>query len=122
MPPTPIKYAGAPQKIMYRADSKFRQNGVRDKVEVHFATAGKVIFGVPDFAKALDKVVAAKKIQTHFMHKLIGIDADKKIANFDVTAADGTVSKKSIKYDMLHVVPAMSAHSVLSAGECRFAV
>ncbi len=114
MPPTPIKCAGAPQKIMYLADSTFRNNGVREKIEVHFATAGKAIFGVPEFAKALDKVVKAKNIQTHFMHKLTGIDAAKKMAHFDVTGGDGTVTKKSIKYDLLHVVPTMSAHSYLT--------
>jgi sulfide:quinone oxidoreductase len=114
MPPTPIKCAGAPQKIMYLADSMFRQNGVRDKVQVHFAAAGKVIFGVPEFAKALDKVVKEKNIQTHFMHKLIGIDAAKKTAIFDVTAADGTVTKKTMQYDILHVVPSMSAHNYVA--------
>lgn len=114
MPPTPIKCAGAPQKIMYLADSMFRQRGVRDKVQVHFASAGKVIFGVPDFAKALDKVVKEKEIKTHFLHKLTGIDAAKKVAFFDVTGVDGTVTKKSINYDFLHVVPSMSAHGYLA--------
>lgn len=113
MPPTPIKCAGAPQKIMYLADSVFRKNGVRDKIEVRFATAGKAIFGVPEFAAALDKVVASKSIQTHFQHKLTGIDAEKKIAFFEITAADGSVSKESLRYDMLHVVPTMSAHDYI---------
>lgn len=120
MPPTPIKCAGAPQKIMYLADSSFRQNGVRDKIQVHFATAGKAIFGVPEFAKALDKVVKSKNIQTHFMHKLVGVDAAKKTAHFDVTDADGKVTKKSIQYDMLHVVPSMSAHSYVAESGLAF--
>ena len=120
MPSTPIKCAGAPQKIMYLADSMFRQNGVRDKIQVHFAAAGKVIFGVPEFAQALDKVVKEKNIQTHFMHKLVGIDAAKKTAVFDVTAADGVVTKKSMQYDMLHVVPSMSAHSYVAESGLAF--
>jgi sulfide:quinone oxidoreductase len=120
MPPTPIKCAGAPQKIMYLADSTFRQNGVRDKVQVHFAAAGKVIFGVPEFAKALDKVVKEKNIQTHFMHKLVGIDAAEKTAFFDVTGSDGTDTKKSMQYDMLHVVPSMSAHSYVAESGLAF--
>lgn len=114
MPAVPIKCAGAPQKIMYLADSAFRNQGVRNKIEVHFATAGKAIFGVPEFAKALDKVVKEKNIQTHFMHKLTGIDAEKKMAHFDVTSSEGNVTKKSIKYDLLHVVPTMSAHSYVA--------
>jgi sulfide:quinone oxidoreductase len=40
MPPVPIKCAGAPQKIAYLADEIFRRNGVREKTELIFATAG----------------------------------------------------------------------------------
>ena len=120
MPPTPIKCAGAPQKIMYLADSSFRQNGIRDKIQVHFATAGKVIFGVPEFARALEEVVKEKNIQTHFMHKLVGIDAAKRIAYFDVTDSEGKVTKTSMHYDMLHVVPSMSAHSYVAESGLAF--
>jgi sulfide:quinone oxidoreductase len=120
MPPTPIKCAGAPQKIMYLADSAFRQNGVRNKIEVHFASAGKAIFGVPEFAKALDKVVKEKDIRTHFMHKLVSVDAAKKVAHFDVTGADGNVTKKTIQYDMIHIVPSMSAHSYVADSGLAF--
>ena len=54
-PTTPIKCGGAPQKIMYLAEEFFRKAGVREKTNVIFATPGTVIFGVPDFAKTLNK-------------------------------------------------------------------
>lgn len=114
MPPTPIKCAGAPQKIMYLADDIFKQNGVRDKSEIHFASAGKAIFGIPTFANALAEIVKEKNIHTHFNHKIIGVDAEKKEAIFEVTSADGTHAEERLKYDLLHVVPSMSAHSFIA--------
>ena len=56
-PTTPIKCGGAPQKIMYLAESYFRKQGIRNKTNVLFATPGTVIFGVPEFAKTLTKVI-----------------------------------------------------------------
>ncbi|PRP65918.1 NAD(P)/FAD-dependent oxidoreductase [Nonlabens agnitus] len=89
-PTTPIKCGGAPQKIMYLADSHFRKTGVRDKSNVVFATAGSVIFGVKEIAKTLMKVVDRKDINLRFHHKLVAVDAEKQIAWYelakDVTA------------------------------------
>ncbi len=114
MPPVPIKCAGAPQKIMYLAENIFRNNGVRHKSQVQFATAGKVMFGVPSFSKALDVIVKERNIEPLFSHKIAAVDAHQKIAHFDVTNAEGQISRKSIKYDLLHIVPTMSAHPFIS--------
>lgn len=117
MPPTPIKCAGAPQKIMYLAENIFRDHGIRHKTEVMFATAGKAMFGIPVFSAALDKVVKERNIKPLFMHKLVKVDSNNKIAFFEVTEADGKVSQQEMKFDLLHVVPTMSAHSyVLESG------
>ena len=89
-PTTPIKCGGAPQKIMYLADSYFRKNGLREKTNVLFATAGTVIFGVKVIAETLMKVVDKKDINLRFNHKLVAVDGDKRIAWYemakDVTA------------------------------------
>lgn len=89
-PTTPIKCGGAPQKIMYLAESYFRKSGVRNKTEVVFATSGTVIFGVKKIAKTLMQVVDRKDINLRFYHKLVAVDADKQIAWYklgkDVTA------------------------------------
>lgn len=114
MPPTPIKCAGAPQKIMYLSDDVFRKNGVRHKSSIHFATAGKAMFGIPVFTAALEKLIKEKDIEPHYMHKIVGVDAEKKEAIFDVTDAEGKVSQRRLKYDLLHLVPTMSAHSFIS--------
>jgi len=45
-PNTPVKCGGAPQKIMWLAEHHFRRSGVRDKIEVTFASAGASIFAV----------------------------------------------------------------------------
>lgn len=120
MPPTPIKCAGAPQKIMYLADTIFRKNGVREKSHIQFASAGAAIFGIPTFAKTLEKVAKEKNIETKFAHKIIGVNAAKKEAIFEVHSADGTVSRSHLKYDLLHLVPTMSAHSFISETSLSF--
>ncbi|HXH74706.1 MAG TPA: FAD/NAD(P)-binding oxidoreductase [Bacteriovoracaceae bacterium] len=116
MPPVPIKCAGAPQKIMYLADDIFRKNGVREKSTVNFATAGKVMFGIPVFSKALDEVVKRRAIETMFQHKLTAVDAALKTATFEVTDAQGVVSENLIKFDLLHVVPPMTAPTIIING------
>ncbi len=114
MPPVPIKCPGAPQKIMYLAENVFRNNGVRENIQVQFATAGKAMFGIPVFSQALEKVAKNRNIEPKFMHKIVGVDVANKEAIFDVTDAEGKVSRQNLKYDLLHIVPTMSAHSFIA--------
>ena len=114
MPPVPIKCAGAPQKIMYLADNIFRDHGVRHKSEVIFATAGKAMFGIPVFAEALNSIVKEKDIHPKFSHKLISVNAATKEAVFEVANSDGKIEKESLQFDLLHVVPPMSAHKFIA--------
>ncbi len=109
MPPLPIKCAGAPQKIMYLAEEIFRRNQVREQSEVVFATAGKVIFGVPEFAKALMSVAERKRISLRFVHKLVRVDTGTRKAYFETESGE-----VALDYDLLHVVPPMSAHAYLT--------
>lgn len=120
MPPVPIKCAGAPQKIMYLAENIFRLNGVRHKSQVVFATAGKAMFGIPTFSNALEKLVREKEIEPKYLHKIVGVDANKKEAFFDVTDADGKVIRQSLKFDLLHVVPPMAAHQYVADSGLAF--
>ncbi len=108
-PPMPIKCAGAPQKIMYLAADRFRKKGIADKVKVEFCNAGPGMFGVPFFAKALNKVIADYGITTNFSHNLVAIDGDAKKATFEATDADGKKSKVIKEFDMIHVTPPQSA-------------
>jgi sulfide:quinone oxidoreductase len=112
MPPVPIKCAGAPQKIMYLADDIFRRNGVRKDIRISFFNANKVIFGVPQFAATLSKVIERKNIEVNLSHRLVKIDAKKKVATF--ATESGEVNRS---YQFLHVVPPMSAHDFIINSE-----
>jgi len=138
-PATPIKCGGAPQKIMYLADEYFRKSGVRDKTDILFALPSPSIFAVKVIADTLMNVVDKKDINVRFFHKLVEVNADKKIAWYEiekdisaggcVTLADGDESEldreiqynyKDVKvtkeghrygihFDMMHLAPPQSA-------------
>jgi sulfide:quinone oxidoreductase len=77
-PTTPIKCGGAPQKIMYLADDHWAKTGVKSDTNVIFATPGSVIFGVPDFAKTLTKVLERKNIHFKPFYAISKIDVANK--------------------------------------------
>ncbi|BFM39503.1 hypothetical protein OLK001_14290 [Synechocystis sp. LKSZ1] len=107
-PATPIKCAGAPQKIMYLADETFRRNGVRDKTQIIYGVAVAKIFGVPGYCEALEKVAAGKEIDVRYRHNLKAIKPESREAVFAVTTDTG-LEDVTIPYDFLHVAPPMSA-------------
>lgn len=108
-PPMPIKCAGAPQKIMYLAADRFRKKGILEKINVEFFNAGPAIFGVPFFAKALNKIVAGYGIKTNFNQNLVAIDGPTKTATFEMTDAEGNKQQVVKAFDMIHVTPPQSA-------------
>lgn len=108
-PGTPVKCGGAPQKIMYLAGDYFRKQGLKDRVQIEFFTAGGVIFGIKKYADTLMKAVRRYGINLHFKHELIRVDGPARKAWFRVTAADGTTSVYEKDFDLLHVVPPQSA-------------
>ncbi len=120
MPPVPIKCAGAPQKIMYLAEDLFNKRGVREKIQVKFATAGKVMFGVPVFSQALTKIVEERKIQPLYQHKIIRVDAANKRAVFSVINEKGEAREEIVAYNMLHIVPPMEAHPYVAESGLAF--
>ena len=108
-PPMPIKCAGAPQKIMYLAADRFRKKGLLEKINVEFFNAGPAIFGIPFFAKALNKIVAGYGIKTNFNQNLVAIDGPAKTATFEITDAQGNKQQVIKAFDMIHVTPPQSA-------------
>lgn len=105
-PPMPIKCAGAPQKIVHMAEHYLAKNGLKDKVDITFCITGPGIFGVPKYKAALEKVLKRKNLEPKYEHELIEVRGDEKIAVFK-KVGDGSLVE--IKFDMLHVVPPMSA-------------
>jgi len=108
-PSTPIKCAGAPQKIMYLAEEHFRDAGVRDKTDVKFYSGMGSIFGVKKYAESLSKICKDRNIQTYFQHNLTAIRPNTKEAVFK------TIDGKEIvdKYDFIHVTPPMGPPAFL---------
>lgn len=109
-PSTPVKCAGAPQKIMYLADDHLRQRGIRDRARIVFASAGAKIFGVERYARTLRKVIERKGIETLFRHDLVAVRPAAREAVFrHCDRGDEVV----IPYRLLHVVPPQSAPDVV---------
>ncbi|KAH3853128.1 sulfide:quinone oxidoreductase, mitochondrial-like [Dreissena polymorpha] len=110
-PNTPIKCAGAPQKIMYLAEDYWKRHGVKDRSNIMYQTALSVIFGVPKYAASLMKVVERKNIVLNLRRSLTSVDHMKKTATFDLLDKKG--EKETINYDFLHVGPPQCAPDVL---------
>lgn len=109
-PAMPIKCAGAPQKILYMAADRFRSRNVAAKLS--FFTPGPSMFGVPFYAKALDKIVAEYGITSAFGHNLVAVDGPARRAVFEVKQGE-QVSRVERDFDLLHVVPPQSAPEVI---------
>lgn len=124
-PATPIRCGGAPQKIMYLAEEFFVKSGVRRKSEVIFATPGTVIFGTPEFADELTRIIKRKKVRFKPFYKPVRIDGDRQEVTFRFTKPDTALTESdlegsigeslgegntvTIRYDMLHLAPPQSA-------------
>ena len=113
-PPMPIKCAGAPQKAMYLSADHWRRTGVLKDIDVTFAPAGAVLFGVPDYVPALMDYVARYGIDLQFSHNLIKVDGADRVATFRVTEGDRT-SLVEMEFDMLHVCPPQTGLDVVRA-------
>lgn len=107
-PGTPIKCAGAPQKIMYLAAHKFQKRGILKDTHLIFGHAGAVIFGVPEFAQVLLEVVDRYGIDVHYKRELIEVRPAAREAVFKLVGSE-TGETETIPYDIMHVTPPMSA-------------
>jgi sulfide:quinone oxidoreductase len=99
-----VKCGGAPQKIMYLADDRFREAGVREKTKITYASALPHIFAVEPYRATLEKVVARKEIDCRFRHELIEVRPESKEAVFKNL---DTQEQVTLPYDLLHVTPPM---------------
>ncbi|XP_036245276.1 sulfide:quinone oxidoreductase, mitochondrial [Molothrus aeneus] len=110
-PNTPVKCAGAPQKIMYLADAYLRKTGKRSKANIIFNTSLGVIFGVKKYADALLEIIKDKNIVVNYKRNLIEVRADKQEAVFENLDKPGET--EVYQYEMLHVTPPMGPPAVL---------
>lgn len=112
MPSGPIKCAGAPQKIAYLAADWWRRQGVLKDIRVVMVLPTPGMFGVPVFARELERVVADYGIEVRFSSEVVEIDPDGR----EVIVADNEAgTKEALAYDALHTVPPQSAPDWLKA-------
>ncbi|SFR36980.1 sulfide:quinone oxidoreductase [Robiginitalea myxolifaciens] len=115
-PTTPLKCGGAPQKIMYLAESHWRKSHVRGASQVIFATPGTIIFGIPQIAQTLMNVVGRKDINLRFGYKLVKVDGPNRIAWYEFADHEKEYNHKEVKtekdgkltgihYDFMHTAP-----------------
>lgn len=105
-PSTPIKCAGAPQKILWLFEHHLRRRGARAGAQIVFASAGAGIFGVPRYAKTLSRLAKERDIVQQYRHDLVAVRPASREAVFKHL---DTGEEKVMKYDFLHVTPPQSA-------------
>ncbi|KAN0029546.1 hypothetical protein ACTA71_007675 [Dictyostelium dimigraforme] len=108
VPTTGVKCGGAPQKILWLCDDYLRKHGIREQVKLDFNSAGASMFPVKKYSEVLDKMAKERGVNQNFAHNLVEIKGDSKEAVFETP--QGT---KTVKYDMLHVVPPMGPYSFI---------
>ncbi|MFP3900834.1 MAG: FAD-dependent oxidoreductase [Acidimicrobiia bacterium] len=115
MPSGAIKCGGAPQKIVYLAADHWRRTGVLDDIHMILAMPGASIFGVPEFAAELERVVDRYGIDVRYEHEVVEIRPDRREVVLADRSADGAGGKEEIGYDFVHVVPPQSAPDWIKA-------
>uniref|UniRef100_A0A4W3K2V1 Sulfide:quinone oxidoreductase, mitochondrial n=1 Tax=Callorhinchus milii TaxID=7868 RepID=A0A4W3K2V1_CALMI len=116
-PNTPVKCAGAPQKIMYLTEDYLRKTGKRSKANIFYNTSLPVIFGVKKYAEALLEIVEDRDIEVNYRLNLTEVHADKCKAVFEKLDHPG--EEVDFEYEMLHITPPMGPWKVV--GQSRLA-
>lgn len=121
--PTAIKCGGAPKKIAYIVHDLFEKAGVRDRINITCYTNSGALFGVKEYAKAIEEQFKERKFAFEYKTRLVSVDSENKIATFerswiekgkfDEDLGEYDEVKKTEKFtklfDFLHVVPLQSA-------------
>jgi sulfide:quinone oxidoreductase len=93
----PIKCPVAPLEFLFLADAFFTRRGIRDKVELVYATPLDGAFTKPTAARALAPLLAAKGIHTETEFNTSEVDADGHVLrSFD---------EREVAYDLLVTIP-----------------
>ncbi|PPF80280.1 pyridine nucleotide-disulfide oxidoreductase [Subtercola sp. Z020] len=121
-PAGPATCAGASQKPMYLACDFWRETGVLADIRVVLVVPTPTLFGMPLIDAELERKVAEYGIEVHYDRELVEVDAAQKsivIAGDDARTelpgaqsrldGDGTITRETLAYDVLHAVPPQSA-------------
>ena len=113
--PLPFKCPGAPQKIAYLTADYLDKKNLLGECELNFLTHAPGIFGVPFFARELNKVADRYGIKRYFQHNLVKINAASKIAEFELVGEEDQGKTVEMEYDMLHFTPPQSPPEVFKS-------
>ena len=115
-PSTPIKCAGAPQKIMYLAEEAWKRAKLREpgQSRIIFKTGMGKIFAVDKYATALRQICQDRGIQVDYQDELVEIDGGNRKARF-LNAQ--TKQDEWLDFDFMHVTPHMKPHEYLAKSE-----
>lgn len=114
-PDTPIKGMGSSLDVLFLGNDIAKGNGLSFKKDVHknvkftFVRADEHLFAIKNFNAAIkQKIDREKNMDTLLGYNLTEIDAQQKIATFDVNN-----KKIKMNYDFIHITPAMQVPKVL---------
>lgn len=99
-PHSPLKCGGAPVKIMFLAEESLRRLGTRDNASVTLHTPDEGIFGVPRYARTLERLRTERGIEISPHQSLIEIRSRDGIAVFENVE---TGDESEVPYDLMHV-------------------
>ncbi len=122
-PNTAIKCGGAPKKVMYLTNARLNEANARANAELTFYTDSGKLFGVKEYADAIEKQFIARDMKWNFNHNLTSVDIAKKTAIFEKHWQEKgaydkdleeyeTITKHEnieVPFDLLHITPPQKA-------------
>ena len=109
-PATPIKCAGAPQKIMYLAEEHFRRKSMRTQSTIKYMSATASMFGIPRYREALERIVENRGIEASFRENLVEVRSKSREAIFRHLDKQ---TESVVRYDFMHVTPPQGPPDVI---------
>ncbi len=115
-PATAIKCGGAPQKIMHLAHQQFQaRSGVGVNSRTLFCTAQASLFPVQAYSDKMVEIAQRHHSEVRYHHDLVAVDGEAGLATFCVQEPGQRQRLETLHFDLLHVVPPMSAPPVVAA-------
>ena len=122
-PNTAIKCGGAPKKVMYLTNARLNEANARANAELAFYADSGKLFGVKEYADAIEKQFIARDMKWNFNHNLAAVDIAKKVAVFDKHWQEKGAYDKDLEeyeiinkhenvevsFDLLHITPPQKA-------------
>lgn len=122
-PATAIKCGGAPKKVMYLTNARLEEAGARNNADLSFYADSGKLFGVKEYADAIEKQFIARDMKWNFNHNLVEVDIANKTAIFDKHWDEKGAYDKDLEeyemvtkhqnvevpFDFLHITPPQKA-------------